>query len=335
MTRLILTTGDSAGGCLKQAGIADIVIPFGLRLVWGPLPADVELASLLAARPARNDSAPPNWLNVIARRHRQDIEPRGLDLIAFCATCESVELWVDPVPNAQLMLVWLLSSFRGHDAAARLRLIQSNVAIGNKEPGELAHWMPDPIAVTSDHIEMADRAWRAWRAPTPEPWFDLLTLDLSPLPQLRRAVQALLEELPWSGSGLGATEMRLLQLIEEDEGAARPPDLFPGHRQRNERRVYDYWPVGDLLDRLAHCPSPALTGLAEGPFTVEMHEDPARYARYEQSKLSLTRLGETILAGHDDFNAHNPIRRWWGGTELRNDRLWRWDRASGALIAPS
>jgi len=27
-----------------------------------------------------------------------------------------------------------------------------------------------------------------------------------------------------------------------------------------------------------------------------------------------------------------PIHRWWGGTALTNDRLWRWDASSAALI---
>jgi hypothetical protein len=26
--------------------------------------------------------------------------------------------------------------------------------------------------------------------------------------------------------------------------------------------------------------------------------------------------------------------RWWGGTELTNEHLWRWDTTNGALIAP-
>ncbi len=334
--RLILTTSDSGGGSLKQAGISDLVIPFGPRFVGGPLSPEAELASLLATRPARDASVTANWLGAIDRRHRQEIEAKGLDFIVFCATCERVELWVDPEPNAQLILIWLLSCFRGHDAPSNLGLVQAHVAIGNKAPEELAKWVPDPVAITSDHIETASRAWRAWCAPTPQPWFELLGCDLSPLPQLRPAVLALLEELPWVASGLGATEMRLLELIDAliDEGAAHPGDLFPGHRKINERRVYDYWAIGELLDRLAHSPSPAVRGLDEGPFTLEMHDNPARHRRYQQSTLALTRLGQAILAGRDDFSAHNPINRRWGGTELRNDRLWRWDRAKGALVAP-
>ena len=50
MTRLILTTEDSGAGCLKGTGLADIVLPFGLRFVWGPLPSDAELATFLKAR---------------------------------------------------------------------------------------------------------------------------------------------------------------------------------------------------------------------------------------------------------------------------------------------
>jgi len=41
--------------------------------------------------------------------------------------------------------------------------------------------------------------------------------------------------------------------------------------------------------------------------------------------LSLTEFGEAIVAHKEDFSLHNPIDRWWGGTRLTNDRLWRWN----------
>ena len=98
--------------------------------------------------------------------------------------------------------------------------------------------------------------------------------------------------------------------------------------------MFDYWEFGELLDGLARCAVPAVAGLNEGPFSVEMNQDRERSERYERSKLSLTALGKAILAGADDFSRHNPIHRWWGGTELTNDRLWRWDATSKTLIAP-
>jgi len=124
----------------------------------------------------------------------------------------------------------------------------------------------------------------------------------------------------------------MLELI--GEGNAAPPDVFPGHEKRNTRRVFDYWQIGALLDGLADAPAPAVSGLDGGPFTEEMHSDRERHERYKRSKLSLTALGRDILAGCEDFSRHNPVHRWWGGTELTNDRLWRWDAAKQALIAP-
>jgi hypothetical protein len=332
MTSLILTTDDSGAGCLMQAGIADIVIPFGLRFAWGPLPDLAELATLLATRSAKHDPTVPHWMDNFDGR-LGEFHRKGLGLIELCQQCETVELWIDPEPNAQLMLIQLLDHFRSHGKATpKLTLVQADVVIGNHLPEQVATWRLPAVKILNDHLQTASAAWRAYRAPTPQDWFDLLGRDLSILPQLRQTVLELLEELPMDATGLGATEMLMLDLISA--GDARPFDIFPGDGKRNKRRVFGYWEVGCLLDGLAHCPAPAVSGLDEGPFTPEMHKDRNRHERYKGSKLRLTTLGEAILARTEDFSRHNPIHRWWGGTELTNDRLWRWDPASRALIAP-
>ena len=57
-------------------------------------------------------------------------------------------------------------------------------------------------------------------------------------------------------------------------------------------------------------------------------------SRDTNEQLSLTAFGEAVLAQAEDFSRHNPIHRWWGGTKLTNDNLWRWDATSRVLIAP-
>jgi hypothetical protein len=332
MTRLILTTDSSGAGNLLLAGIADPVIPLGFRFVGGPLPSASDLATSLSTRSKNHDPALPHWLDDTGLRH-EELRRKGHGLIELCQQYETVELWVDPEPNAQLMLIQLLDYFRSQGKlVSTFTLLQADVVIRSQPAGAVAKWRPPAVKILDDHLEAASSAWQAYRQPTPQHWFNLLAKDLRVLPQLRQTVLELLEELPGNTTGLGATETRMLELISA--GDARPFDVFPGHRKRNKLRVFGYWEVGALLDSLAHCPAPAVSGLDEGPFTLEMHDERDRLARYKKSKLKLTALGKAILARTEDFSRHNPIHRWWGGTELINDRLWRWDPANRALIAP-
>ncbi len=333
MTRLILTFSDSSAGALKVAGLADCVIPFGLRFVWGQLLSPNELDQLLSPRSGMRDASSSYWLDNLTGDGLDEARSHGLGLVEFCESFDAIELWVDPDPNAQLQMIWLLDCLRPHaNVTSRLRLVQTGFSIGEQRPKEVATLRPEVVPIRHDHLETAGAAWAAWCAPTPEAWFDLLARDVSAPPYLRNTVVSLLEELPMRDCGLGATEMRILELISA--GHVHPYDLFPGHEKPNERRVFGYWEVGELLDGLAHCPAPVVSGLDEGPFDLDMHDDADRHARYKRSSLALTELGKAVLAVADDFSRHNPIYRWWGGTELTNDRLWRWDPASQALIAP-
>jgi len=323
MTRLILTSSDSAGGCLLRAGVGDIVIPFGFRFVWGELPSAEQLEALLG--PGSLDHFPEHRLG--------EFHLKGMGPLDLCERCETIELWFDPAPNAQLVLAQLLDCVSSRESiVSKLTLFQADVDIADQNPETISKWKPPGVKIRNEHLEAASMAWRAYRQPTPQHWGALLEKDLSVLRQLRQTVLELLEELPMLTTGLGATEMRMLELISV--GKASPSDVFPSHNKLNTRHVFDYWEVGALLDGLARGPAPAVSDLDEGPFTEEMHKDEARLARYKQSKLSLTALGKAVLAQTDDFSRHNPIRRWWGGTQLTNDNLWRWDPASHALIAP-
>jgi hypothetical protein len=91
MTHLILTTSDSGAGGLMEAGLADIVIPFGLRFVLGRLPTPAGLAMLLAARSTEHDSIGSHWLDLVRRRHLEEAGGQDLGLIELCARCETVE----------------------------------------------------------------------------------------------------------------------------------------------------------------------------------------------------------------------------------------------------
>ena len=90
--------------------------------------------------------------------------------------------------------------------------------------------------------------------------FELLMQDTTILPRLRPAIIALLEELPDSLNGVGASEQLMLESLSY--GCTDPGQALYAVRDRsviNEREA------GDLFDELAQCPEPLVFGLGEGP----------------------------------------------------------------------
>jgi len=327
MKRLILTS--QSGTELYRTELADAVVCFTFRFVWGPLPSVEELASYLAEF---SDSHGPgtHWSTYAYRWPRDDSASKALALVELCRRCEVVELWFDTSPNDQLQLVWLLDYLHFHpDIVPRLRLRLVSFDLIRASAEELGRWEAPAVSVTRVELDTASAAWQAYRTATPQACFDLLGRNLSALLLLKPALLDLLEELPSRATGLGATEMRLLELIAR--GNLRTNGLFYLSTLR-QRRVFQDLEIGSLLEGLGHVPRPAIAGLDDELRTLAAENHRGRHEAYQRSQLSLTEFGRAILAHQEDFSRYNPVHRWWGGTELTNDRLWRFDPV---LIAPS
>jgi hypothetical protein len=135
MKRLILTTSDSAAGAIGAARFADFRITLGRRLVWGPLPSDAQLDAFFAAQTTQEDSL--YWQYHTPAWRIEKSGGKDLGLIEFCARYDSVELWIDPDPNAQLNLIWLLDYLRAHEQlASKMKFVQADFTIGNERSAE-------------------------------------------------------------------------------------------------------------------------------------------------------------------------------------------------------
>jgi hypothetical protein len=95
-------------------------------------------------------------------------------------------------------------------------------------------------------------------------------------------------------------------------------------RSLRDTCVFGEVELGYLLEGLALGPKPAVSGLGDELRTIDLGNLGARHKVYLRSRLSLTEFGRAVLAHREDFSRHNPIDRWWGGTHLTNDRLWRY-----------
>ncbi|MBR1129729.1 hypothetical protein [Bradyrhizobium iriomotense] len=321
MKRLILTS--SSGFDLAKSGLTEIVVAFSFRFQWGPLPSPEMLAAYFSAR---SETLGPgdHWSDWGIHWPRVVRDGKDLSFVDFCELYDVIELWFDPSPQDQLQLIWLLDYLSSHSGPAqklKLRLVTDDlILMRSEELRQSASHIP-AFVVTLRELETARMAWQAYRAPTPEACVKLLSSDLSALLMLRPALLNLLAELPSPSTGLGATEMRFLELLSR--GFANTNALF---HLRSQRRTYVFgeFELGSLLEGLALGPRPAVAGLGDELRAIDQGNLGARHEVYLRSRLSLTEFGKTLLAHQEDFSRHNPIDRWWGGTHLTNDRLWRY-----------
>jgi hypothetical protein len=305
-----------------KSDFADLAVTFFHRFVWGPLPPAAELRAYLG--PAALDQAGgTHWSDFATKWSRsENREHRELGLAEFCQRYETVELWFDTRPFAQLQLAWLLDHFSAHPATvAKLKLRLLDLDLIEVFPGQFKKLRQPAVAVIEHALAAARAVWQAYLQPTPEACFNLLGEDLSELVLLKPALRDLLEELPSASTGLGATEMRMLELIARGYGNINPLFHLESLRQT---RIFNEIEHGYLMDGLAFGPRPAIAGLDEELRTISRDNLGARYAALLRSRMSLTDFGRAVLAHREDFSRHNPIDRWWGGTHLTNDNLWRY-----------
>jgi len=323
LSHLILATNYLAANALRQAGLANVALGFYLRFVWRKLPSEKQLLMGLDRRSAKHCNPGDHWLDHVGGGSLEGFGTRDIGLFELCAKFDSIEIWVDPLPNDQLVLVWLLDLLRPYkDITTKLSLVHTDDKVAIYARESIAKWRLPAFQVTENHLVAASRVWRAYQAETPEACFDLLRRDLSALPSLKPTLLDLLEELPSASTGLGASEMRMLEMIST--GYANVNPLFH-YRELRQTRVFNEWQYGYLLDGLAFGPRPAIAGLDEELRTIPWDKIGARHKPMLRSRLSLTEFGKAVVAHKEDFSRHNPIDRWWGGTHLTNDNLWRWN----------
>jgi hypothetical protein len=332
MNRLIITGCHSAAGCLKQAKLADKVVVTWPQALVGPLPSDSETAEIFDPV-FTSDLAPPertfprSWPTLA----EQQGSPPELGLKEVCRLFDTIDLWFDPVAESQLALVHLLDYLKGDaDLTERMVLVHLDRPLGECTPEAAARLRPPRSEVDGRTVATASRTWSAWRQPTPLDFARLLEEDTSDFPALRPVILKLLEELPAADTALSATETSLLRFI--NEGAGAYGDVLGRYANSLWPTTYGFLDAAALLEALCCAPQPAL--LSAPTLRRAFTDGPDRFGAYFQTALSLSELGRDLLERQADYADHNPIHRWWGGVELTNDRLWRWDAAAGSVVAP-
>jgi hypothetical protein len=292
---LHVTNGDSTAITLRETSLGGYVLAWRDVLNEGPLLRD----GFLEARAAFLSACGWGEERVLL----DDFEARDRQLATALADGADIVLWFEHDLYDQLQLLQVITLIDGHDA----ELIDVATFLGAHTADELEALWPQRRPVTDDMRELARLGWDAVSAPEPTAIESLLDGDTSALPFLAAALRRFLEELPDVESGLSRSERQMLELLEAEPRT--PFDLFLANQGREEAAFDgDVW----FFQRLADLqPLVAVEGKAE-----------------------VTDLGREVLAGSADRVDMLGIDRWLGGTHLRPDNLWRWERTTGKVVRP-
>ncbi|HEY7295562.1 MAG TPA: hypothetical protein VH916_10995, partial [Dehalococcoidia bacterium] len=329
-----ITNGDSAAGTIALTGIGGTVLSWRDLLYEGPVPGGLDAGVLRVVR-ARY-IAERGWATVAEAL--ADLSARDA-MLAAGATHDETVLWFEHDLHDQFQLIQILAALAAlPDRSGRLHLIcigaypgiEDFRGLGQLDAAQLASLFPERRPVTAAQIELAVRAWRAFRSADPRAIEAVLEDGTAALPFLGAALRRHLEQFPAAEDGLGRSERQIL--AGAARGAATPLALFAANSSGEEAPFLGDTSFFELIAGLAAGAVPLLAASDGGALLPPGRPEAGEQFRRQQ--LTATEAGRSVLAGTADLVRLNGIDRWLGGVHLHGARsAWRWNRSEGRLVA--
>jgi hypothetical protein len=301
-------------------------------MVWadplheGPVPGGVSEDELVRVRAGYLAPLTPHHADDVAadlRGWRTAIDDRD--------AYDELVLWFEHDLFDQLNLIQLLTHLGSRPLTRPVTLVcidsypghPTFKGLGELKPEDLAALFPTRQPVSDSQLELASRAWKAFRASDPRDIEMLLATDLTALPFLAAAFRRHLQELPSVENGLSRSERRLLE--QARDGATDLRRIFP-RMQDGETAYYitdsSLW---ECVQSLASA-SPALLSVDSPAASTEV---------LPAATIALTTAGRDVLSGSADRVRLCGIDRWFGGVHTKGSGpVWRWsDRDARAVMA--
>lgn len=326
---LHIRCGSDIRGTLADAGFTGDFLEYLDPVCQGPVTKDADLRALRARFIAESYGEFMNLSETaIAKQLRREDEA----LHKAAETYERVVLWCEHDSYDQLMLVRWLAHFREAGAPAVLELISINhfpgakrfLGLGQLPPEAIRMLWPQRRPIGSVELTAGWRAWEALRRDDPSDLAVIAHSDINGLPDLPRALQRHLQELPWTGDGLSLTQRLLLRQIEP--GPQTVGQMFTRLTQEDEPLPW----LGDVMFLAI------LRSMADARHPVFRILDRAPEVPWQKWRLEITPEGRDVLGGKADWLSFGPPERWVGGISIRPDTAaWRWDEVLCRPVGPA
>ncbi|MDF3127785.1 DUF1835 domain-containing protein [Kiritimatiellaeota bacterium B1221] len=225
---LHITSGDSAGDLLKQAGLPGEVLVWHDLLYEGPRNPGWPTEETLRARSRFLEASTAGGLpfaHIIKDMHAQ------YQKLSEAENFDRIILWFDACLFDQSMLCHILCCLH-HQRRDTIDLlcvdafpgIEPFHGLGQLSVDQLASLWGKQKLVRKEQIEFATRVDEAFATQNPETFQELAQLNPAPLPYIPRAIQRWLQEQPDALTGLGKLETLALEAIAG--GKQTPGEIF-------------------------------------------------------------------------------------------------------------
>lgn len=313
---LNITNGDCAAEIMKKADIPGSFLLWRDVLHEGPVPGNISFPELSAVR--KDFIASRGWGK--AEKIRQHFIERDNELNSI-DKYDKVVLWFEHDLYDQLQLLQILDWLHDNPIdATEKSIICINRYLGQLSPAEMRDLLKLEEPIAQAHLLLANKAWSAFRAPSPGQWYGLLNIDTGFLPFLKGAVIRLLEEYPSSTNGLSRTAQQALKIVSE--GETRPGRIFNRNQELEDRMFMGDLSFWGILDGFLKS-DPPLLELKDGQaLTIPISPD---------QELKITQTGKDVLGGRRNWLDLSAIDRWLGGVHLTPGNTWCWESEARVL----
>ena len=301
---LNIINGDACINIMKKANIEGDFLPWRDFLHEGSVPAGLTLEELSIIRAKFiSEYGLGEFSEIYASFKERDNQLKAYN------EYNNIVLWFEHDLYDQLQLLQLLDWFATKNLKdIELTLICSNNYLGESTAQQIKKMLHYELGVTPQHFNIAQKAWSAFREPTPTSWFTLLKKQTSILPFLQPAIFRMLEEFPNTKTGLSRTEYQALLIISN--GIDEAKDIFEKCQSFEERKF-----MGDVIFWKI----------------LNNFENHNIIKRDINNKLTITSFGKELLNGKHFWFDIMPLERYIGGCHLTLENLWCWDVPSKTI----
>ena len=323
---LHIRCGSDIRQALRDAGFTGDFHEYSNPYCMGPVP-DVPDLQAIRARFIADAFGGPLGLSEADVVEKLHIEHDGL--VGAATRYERVMLWFEHDSYDQLILARCLAQFHQTGAPKVLELVSVNrfpgverfIGLGQLPAQAFLTLWSERRAVTASDLSMGLRTWNALRSDDPGALSSIARSTIPSLPDLPRALQRHLRELPWTTDGLSLTERLVLQILEsESQTIGR---IF-------SRLMREVEPLPWLGDVMLLAIVEAMSKATQPVFTIT---GDSTAPNWPERRLEITPTGKAVLNGEVDWLTLTPPERWVGGVRIvPGAPHWRWDEAMGAPV---